>query len=326
MASGLGFLSLQAFSEGAFSEIASESARKVPGCWQVSNLGRCRNVHGTITYGSRSSHGYHLVYIDGWKCCVHRLVKFAFHGPPENSFAWQVNHLDRNKSNNRLDNLQYATPRQNTLHSFENGTPATGWHKQRLPVMWRAVGTSAWTIGKSVTAVAAKLGLSRQTVSRCCKRKRSSKGFEFQFLGASAPEHLDGEEWRQPRDPKSGDMLKGALISSLGRVKFESGRISRGSRNSCGYFVTRLAGLRRHVHRFVAAAFIGPPPSLAHSQVNHKDGNKGNNSVANLEYVTPAENIIHHYTTRCSSVPRGDGKAVESRNGAARADGFYMLL
>ena len=45
------------------------------------------------------------------------------------------------------------------------------------------------------------------------------------------------------------------------------------------------------VHRLVASAFLGPCP--VGYEVNHKDLDKANNSVANLEYVTRSENLLH---------------------------------
>lgn len=50
------------------------------------------------------------------------------------------------------------------------------------------------------------------------------------------------------------------------------------------------------VHRLVASAFIGEAPSPTH-QINHIDGNKLNNVVSNLEWVTPKENTEHAIRT-----------------------------
>lgn len=83
------------------------------------------------------------------------------------------------------------------------------------------------------------------------------------------------------------------------------------------------------VHRLVMLVFIGEPPEGR--EVNHKDGDKANNQLGNLEYITHQENIIHSFRelNRTVTVPRGeksgnakltDEKIVEIRKRAAAGE------
>ena len=59
------------------------------------------------------------------------------------------------------------------------------------------------------------------------------------------------------------------------------------------------------VHRLVLIAFVGDPPTKKH-HANHKDGNKDNNNINNLEWVTPKENQRHAYDTGLNSGLSGE--------------------
>jgi hypothetical protein len=86
-------------------------------------------------------------------------------------------------------------------------------------------------------------------------------------------------------------------VSNAGAVKnSRTGLVLQPLPSSGGYRRVDLCGqVVRHrlVHVLVADAFLGPCPP-GHER-NHRDGDKTNNAVENLEYVTSSENELHSY-------------------------------
>ena len=283
--------------------------------WRVSSSGRVCRLDGTVGYGYLRPSGYRYVGIGGQLWPVHRVVIITFNGLPTCLKAWQVHHVDGDRSNNQLNNLEYVTNRQNSQYSHSSLSRKSNAPARSKPVLSRAIASEEWTRHASIVEAARQLSLAPCTVSSACRTSSPAKGYLFRY-DSSKEFHAD-EEWRTMIDPASGAEVCGRMVSSLGRISSFYGVVSTGHLNRLGYHETGVTVNGQYrttlVHRLVAAAFIGLPQDGLCSHVNHKDLNKANNAAENLEYVTPAENRSHFLAN--SSLKRTAGlKPVWSRS------------
>ena len=104
-------------------------------------------------------------------------------------------------------------------------------------------------------------------------------------------------------------------ISSYGRIRSREryvftypnnirhipSKIMRLWEHSNGYLSYNVRGKNELVHRLVAEYFIPNPNNLL--EVNHKDNNRHNNNVDNLEWITHKNNAIHAVSYRSDVKP-----------------------
>lgn len=99
--------------------------------YSVSNLGNVRNSKGLVLKTYTINSGYQCLKLttNGVRTShlLHRLVMLAFNGISD----LEVNHIDGDKGNNKLSNLEYVTPSANKRHALDTGLkvynkPTTG--------------------------------------------------------------------------------------------------------------------------------------------------------------------------------------------------------
>lgn len=135
---------------------------------------------GKIVHASPDSCGYMTVHLykDGkwYTKRLHRLVIDTFSTPP-NDASWQVNHINGNKRDNRLINLEYVTPSENMYHAYANGLNHWVGYNER-PV--RIIETGE--VFKSQAECARAIGGSQANINACLSGRRTKHlGYRYEY-------------------------------------------------------------------------------------------------------------------------------------------------
>ena len=169
-----------------------EDIQGYEGLYQVSNLGRVKSL------GDKSNHKtekFLNFYGDRYKSVklyknskpkmfrVHRLVAEAFIPNPYNKK--EVNHIDCNKFNNKVDNLEWVTREENHIHKCANGLNSTKEAVEKNKIKIAQIDNYGEIIKcfGSMSDAARELNLSVANICNVCKGKlKSTKGYIFKYM------------------------------------------------------------------------------------------------------------------------------------------------
>ena len=144
--------------------------------YEVSNLGKVRNIKsGRILKPHLNHNGYlkHSLYRhDKQKeLFLHRIIAIAFIDNPGKKP--QVNHIDENKLNNDLSNLEWCTERENAIHGTRTKRVA---EKLSQKVIQLDLNDNILNVFKSMRQAERETGIDATSISACCNGKRKSAG------------------------------------------------------------------------------------------------------------------------------------------------------
>lgn len=133
--------------------------------YEVSNLGRIRNITTGKLRKPQHRSGYVIVNIKKKTVSLHRAVAIAFLANPDGKT--QVNHLDGNKDNNTVGNLEWTTQSENIRHGHATGLYDKRFNRRRLSDSFITDLMKEYepgVKGKSIKALSKKYELSEGTL------------------------------------------------------------------------------------------------------------------------------------------------------------------
>lgn len=243
---------------------------------------------------------------------LHRLVALALLSNPDNYET--VDHIDRNRTNNVVENLRWLSRREQSKNQKKALTISGSRQVDQCTLDGTYIKT--W---KSVQEAGSAMAGSKnvgQTISNVCNGLRKT-GYGYVWRYTPIKE-LDGEEWNQiPNIP-------GYYASTKGRIK-------RG--NSYGeelldgtirgqYRVVRIEHKSYPLHVLICRTFNGDNPSGKY-EVNHINGNTFDNCSMNLEWVNHKDNCKHASNMDLIDRKRM-GKAVSKKVNKYTVDGEFI--
>ncbi len=261
--------------------------------YEISNLAQIRNKKTKkIRKKKITTDGYEVIclYLQNGRRKthqVHRLVALTFILNP-NNFP-QVNHKDRNKANNRVENLEWVNGSMNMKHCIKTGAKR---HKRAV----RQCDLEGKFIKEfdSLIEGAKSVGCTPANISACINGKQNTAaGFIWEFIEEIKEEPQKDIPSMEIKDYPYYRIYNNGQVYTEKRNHYLTPTISNGYYR-VGLYNTNGIQRNHQVHKLVAQYFCENPDNKP--VVNHKDGNKLNNHYTNLEWVTRSENTKHAHS------------------------------
>jgi len=290
--------------------------------YEISNLGRVKHIKkNKLIKGSIDGDGYIQVSLypdendEGLEkkpLRLHRLVAklFCSNNDPEKKNI--VNHLNSDKRDNRSVNLEWTTNLENTRHAAENGLLKAINHRaiQRICSKTKEIKTYE-SITKAFEDNKDVVKYDTYIISVCNGTQKTSGGYIWKYI----------EETIKESEPEGKEIecYENYIITNTGQIYSKiSKKFIHPTLNGSGYLVADLYAKdydetketieytrKRHakrkkfkVHYLVAKHFIENDDPEIKNQVNHKDKNRQNNDISNLEWVSSIENLQHAHNKK----------------------------
>lgn len=282
--------------------------------YEVSERGDVRGPNKT-TLKPQHHIGYATVKLKNEKkkkhFFIHTLVALAFIGPKP-SEKHSVNHKNAIKTDNRACNLEWATQKQQVAHAVQNaliGGPRADSVKVHqfkktgeLVLTYESISDAARAIlvGRPTTKLITIIGC---ITSVCDSKRPTYAGFKWQYARAKVSKILADvpeEKWLICKDTPKYE------VSCLGNVRNVRFKRAVSFQISAGYFRVALSASPKrvyiHVHILVARTFIVNDDPIHKTMVDHINGNKQDNRVENLQWLTPQQNTVKSCGRKISKV------------------------
>lgn len=229
---------------------------------------------------------------------LHRIIAETFIDNPENKE--HVNHKNKKRQDNRLENLEWVTVQENNEHKV-----SVSFNKKQTQCrkVWKCNPITHERIECFDSIVEAAKAFNKQNIKNAtsCIRKvfsgfsKQTHGFFWEYDDYPI---IEGEFWKPLMFiPK----IEGYEVSSEGRLKDKNGKMYFGHKDEHGYIRVSINLKLYRMHILVAKTFL--PNFRNKPHVNHKDGKKDNNRLYNLEWSTRSENMQHAYNTGLNKGP-----------------------